>query len=128
MLNDRLRKSSLPPGYEKMPVPTSAEALKLDHEDSKKSQADRDINKKINAKMTKTNLHFGKDQLSYVSMARETLTQPALGDYSKSGDAGDRALEQRKHNYKVGYAPNRAESNEKYYTKVSNSRLSLLCT
>jgi len=37
VLNDRLRKSSLPPGYEKMPLATSADTLKLDHNDSKKS-------------------------------------------------------------------------------------------
>ena len=56
--------------------------------------------------MTKTNLHFGKDQLSYLSMTRETMTQPKLGDYSKGGiESGDRALQQRKHNYSMGYVP-----------------------
>jgi hypothetical protein len=59
-----------------MPLPTSAETLQMSPNDSKKSKADQDINKQINAKMQKTSLHFGIHQLTYATVARETLTQP----------------------------------------------------
>jgi len=61
--------------------------------------------------MQKTSLHFGKDRLTYATMARETLTQPDLKDYKKEGiSSGDRALLQRTHNYSMGYVPKTAEN------------------
>jgi hypothetical protein len=39
-MSDRLQKSNLPTGFEKWPLPTSADTLKMDAEDAKISMAD----------------------------------------------------------------------------------------
>lgn len=101
-LNNRLRQSSVPEGYEKIPQSTAQESY------IGKAQGPGVIlggmtQKEASLHKAKTNMHFGSDTVSYTTQNGTTLKQPETSSYAQGMSSGDRALTQRKQNFSLGY-------------------------